>query len=40
VTLAVQLEAQHVGEQFGNDRVRGILPGSPRLVQVGTTWRF
>lgn len=22
------------------DRVRGILPGTPRLVQVGTTWRF
>lgn len=22
------------------DRVRGILPGHPRLVQVGTTWRF
>jgi Fe(3+) dicitrate transport protein len=22
------------------DRVRGILPGMPRLVQVGTTWRF
>ena len=88
--LDLQLEAQHVGEQFGDDlntvavtadgqrgvlppytywnaaatwrlsrggslfvavknladqtfivdRVRGILPGSPRLVQVGTTWRF
>ncbi|MGE0447645.1 MAG: TonB-dependent receptor [Vicinamibacterales bacterium] len=22
------------------DRVRGILPGSPRLVHVGTSWRF
>lgn len=22
------------------DRARGILPGTPRLVQVGTTWRF
>jgi Fe(3+) dicitrate transport protein len=22
------------------DRVRGILPGLPRLVQVGTSWRF
>jgi Fe(3+) dicitrate transport protein len=22
------------------DRVRGILPGHPRLVHVGTTWRF
>jgi Fe(3+) dicitrate transport protein len=22
------------------DRVRGILPGQPRLIQAGTTWRF
>lgn len=22
------------------DRVRGILPGHPRLIQVGTSWRF
>ena len=22
------------------DRARGILPGHPRLVQVGTSWRF
>jgi Fe(3+) dicitrate transport protein len=27
-------------DTFIVDRVRGILPGSPRLVQVGTTWRF
>jgi Fe(3+) dicitrate transport protein len=89
--LDVQLEAQHVGGQFGDDlntvegtadgqrglvpaytywnaaatwrvarlpatifvavknlddrtfivdRTRGILPGHPRLVQVGTSWRF
>lgn len=88
--LDLQLEAQHVGEQFGDDlntvavtadgqrgtlpahtfwnaaatwqlraggsvfvaiknlsdstfiidRVRGILPGAPRRIQVGTTWRF
>jgi Fe(3+) dicitrate transport protein len=91
VGLDVQIEAQHVGEQFGDDlntvagtadgqrgllpayiywnlaatwrmprlpgsvflaiknldgrtfivdRTRGILPGHPRLVHVGTSWRF
>jgi Fe(3+) dicitrate transport protein len=91
VGLDVQIEAQHVGEQFGDDlntvpgtadgqrglipaytcwnlaaswriprsggsifvavknldnrsvivdRTRGLLPGHPRLVQIGTSWRF
>ncbi|MGE3885488.1 MAG: TonB-dependent receptor [Vicinamibacterales bacterium] len=91
VGLDVQVEAQHVGDQYGDDlntlpgtadgqrglipsytywnlaaswrlprvggsvflavknlanstvivdRTRGILPGHPRLVQVGTSWRF
>jgi Fe(3+) dicitrate transport protein len=91
IGLDVQIEAQHVGDQFGDDlntiggttdgqrgllpaytywnlaaswrlprlrgslfvaiknladrtfivdRTRGILPGHPRLIQVGTSWRF
>ena len=41
VPARIFLAVKNVGDRtFIIDRVRGILPGHPRLIHVGTAWRF